>query len=174
MNKHNARSRDISDRMGPIGQGDIFFSGPTTATTQPISNLPCDGRTLYVQLQTFIGSQWLSPARYTYHACPRTLTVTPSAHEAGIEGESYGATPDVTEGKTGKWFAKAMLVLITFDRLDCLHMQSFTQPNDHCTLVRRGFRYRSSPDEGVIPPRRRLPRQNIGGFNPGLRRRFAC
>jgi hypothetical protein len=70
---------DISDRMGPIGQGDIFFSGPTTATTQPISNLACDGRTLYVQLQTFVGGQWLSPARYTYHACPMTLTVTPSA-----------------------------------------------------------------------------------------------
>jgi hypothetical protein len=56
-----------------------FHSGPTTATTEPLSNLPCDGRTLYVQLQTFIGGQWLSPARYTYHACPMTLTVTPIA-----------------------------------------------------------------------------------------------
>ena len=65
---------EISDK-----QGTIFFSGSTAATTQPVSGLPCDGRTLYVQLQTFIGGQWLSPARYTYNACPLSVTVTPSA-----------------------------------------------------------------------------------------------
>jgi hypothetical protein len=39
-----------------------------------------------------------------------------------------------------------------FGRLDRLHMRSWTQPNNRCTLVRRGFRYRSSPDEGIVPP----------------------
>jgi hypothetical protein len=56
----------------------IYSSGVTTATTEPVSNLPRDGRTLYVQLQTLIGTKWLS-ARYTYYACPLTLTVTPSS-----------------------------------------------------------------------------------------------
>jgi hypothetical protein len=59
-------------------QGDIFFNGSTTATSQTVSDLPCDGRILYVKLQTYIGGQWLNPARYTYHACPMTIIATPS------------------------------------------------------------------------------------------------
>ena len=94
---------DISDRMGPIGQGDIFFSGPTAATSEPVSNLPCDGRTLYVQLQTFIGGQWLSPARYTYHACPLTLTVTPGA----LPRQGGNVTIDLRAANL--WSAKVVL-----------------------------------------------------------------
>ena len=45
-----------------------------------------------------------------------------------------------------------LLVLITFDRLDCFHMKPGTQLNNLCTLVQRGFGYRSPSDEGVIPP----------------------
>ncbi len=56
----------------------IFSTGDTTATTEPVSNLPCDGRTLYVQLQTRIGTQWPS-ARYIYNACPLSMIVRPSA-----------------------------------------------------------------------------------------------
>jgi hypothetical protein len=66
---------DISDKWGTSW----FSSGVTTATAEPVSNLPCDGRTLYVQLQTFIGGQWLSPARYTYNACPMSMIVRPSS-----------------------------------------------------------------------------------------------
>jgi len=44
------------------------------------------------------------------------------------------------------------LVLITFDRLDCFHMEPGRQLNNLCTLVQRGFGYRSPSDEGVIPP----------------------
>jgi hypothetical protein len=65
---------DITDEAGWT-----YPSRPTAATTETVSGLPCDGRTLYVQLHTQIGRNWLSPARYTYHACPMTLTVTPSS-----------------------------------------------------------------------------------------------
>jgi NHL repeat-containing protein len=82
-----------------------FHSGPTTATTEPLSNLPCDGRTLYVQLQTFIGGQWLSPARYTYHACPMTLTVTPSALP------KQGGTVTITANVANIWPENVVLTV---------------------------------------------------------------
>jgi hypothetical protein len=94
---------DISDKLGPIGQGNIFFSGPTTATTHPVSGLPCDGRTLYVQLQTLIGGQWLSPARYTYNACPMSMTVTPSALP------QQGGTVTITVNAANIWPANVVL-----------------------------------------------------------------
>jgi hypothetical protein len=51
-----------------VGQGDIS-AGATSALSKVVSNLPCDGRTLYVQLWTRISNVWQTPARYTYTAC---------------------------------------------------------------------------------------------------------
>jgi hypothetical protein len=50
-----------------VGQGDMW-GGALTGTSQVVSGLPCDGRTLYVQLYTHRNGAWLSPQRYTYTA----------------------------------------------------------------------------------------------------------
>jgi hypothetical protein len=47
------------------GQGDIS-AGATPATSRTVGGLPCDGRTLYVQLWTHLNGAWLAPQRYTY------------------------------------------------------------------------------------------------------------
>jgi hypothetical protein len=51
-----------------VAQGDIS-AGPTTSTSKTVNGLPCDGRTLYVQLWTHLNGAWLTPQRYTYKAC---------------------------------------------------------------------------------------------------------
>src|ERR1039457_3174053 len=50
-----------------VGVGDIW-GGALTATSQVVSGLPSDGRTIYVQLYTHRSGAWLSPQRYTYTA----------------------------------------------------------------------------------------------------------
>jgi streptogramin lyase len=50
-----------------VAQGDIS-AGNTSATSKTVSGLPCDGRTLYVQLWTHVAGGWLTPQRYTYTA----------------------------------------------------------------------------------------------------------
>jgi streptogramin lyase len=62
---------DLSDRIGPIGQGSIFGAkngNITNANSLVVPNLPCDGRTIHVQLSTFMNGQWQEPGRYTYFA----------------------------------------------------------------------------------------------------------
>lgn len=63
---------DVSDKIGSIGQGDIF-TGTTAATSQAVPNIPCDGRQIYVQLST----NGETARRYDYTACP-TLSFTAS------------------------------------------------------------------------------------------------
>jgi hypothetical protein len=50
-----------------VGQGDLW-GGALTGTSQLVSGLPCDGRTLYAQLYTHRNGVWLTPQRYTYTA----------------------------------------------------------------------------------------------------------
>src|ERR1039457_2938525 len=50
-----------------VGVGDLW-AGALTATSQVVSGLPCDGRTIYAQLYTHINGAWLSPQRYTFTA----------------------------------------------------------------------------------------------------------
>jgi hypothetical protein len=74
---------DVSDRLGAIGQGDIF-TGQTSATSLAVSNLPCDGRTIYVQLATQINGTWQQVGPYVYTACRMvTLTASPSSLSHG-------------------------------------------------------------------------------------------
>ena len=68
----------LADRIGAIGQGDIF-TAQTTATSLMVSSIPCDGRTIYVQLGTQINGTWLQVGPYTYTACRMvTLSASPS------------------------------------------------------------------------------------------------
>jgi hypothetical protein len=50
-----------------LGTGDLF-AGAMTRTSKTVTGLPCDGRTLYVQLYTRINGAWQSLQRYTYKA----------------------------------------------------------------------------------------------------------
>jgi hypothetical protein len=62
-----------------IAQGDIFGSA-LTATSVTVSNLPCDGRTIYVQLWTHMNGVWKTPIRYTFtawNACAVMTSPTP-------------------------------------------------------------------------------------------------
>ena len=51
-----------------VAQGDIW-AGALMTTLQIVNGLPCDGRTLYVQLWTHLNGAWQNPQRYTYRAC---------------------------------------------------------------------------------------------------------
>jgi hypothetical protein len=58
-----------------VAQGDIS-AGTTTGTSKTVSGIPCDGRTIYVQLWTHLNGAWQTPQRYTYAAsstCSTTL-----------------------------------------------------------------------------------------------------
>jgi hypothetical protein len=70
-----------------VGQGDLWGGG-LTGTSQLVSALPCDGRTLYVQLYTHRNGAWLSPQRYTYTA--------PAACMAQIASPIPGTTLSAT------------------------------------------------------------------------------
>jgi hypothetical protein len=80
-----------------VGQGDLW-AGALTATSQVVSGLPCDGRTIYVQLYTHRSGTWQSPQRYTYTA--------PSACVAQITSPTPGTTLSATS-VTFAWSAAA-------------------------------------------------------------------
>jgi hypothetical protein len=87
---------EVSDALGKI-----YFNGSTAATSQIVSNLPHDGRALYVELQTYLGGQWLSAARYTYRACPMIIAATPDAFS------QQGGTTTLTVDATDIWSGEA-------------------------------------------------------------------
>lgn len=69
---------DVSDKVNPIGQGDIFTGSNISATNEIVSRIPCDGRSIYVQLSTLGASGWQNPVLYTYKACKAVNNVTAS------------------------------------------------------------------------------------------------
>jgi len=61
---------DVNDKMPlpPIGQGDIFGNGNgTTGKSELVSDIPCDGRTIYVRLSSLTNGQ-SQTGLYTYTA----------------------------------------------------------------------------------------------------------
>jgi hypothetical protein len=80
-----------------VGHGDLW-GGALTGTSQLVSGLPCDGRTIYVQLFTHRNSAWQSPQRYTYTA--------PSVCLAQITSPTPGTTLSATS-VTFSWSAAA-------------------------------------------------------------------
>ena len=69
---------DVSDKVNPIGRGDIFTASNISATNVIVSGIPCDGRTVYVQLSTLGASGWQNPVLYTYKACKAVNNVSAS------------------------------------------------------------------------------------------------
>lgn len=106
-----------------IGSGDIF-ANQTTGTSLTVGSLPCDGRTLYVQLYTWVNNAWQTPQRYTYNAITgcngavahivsptpvtvlsgSTVTFTWNAVPAGevywFDVGNYVASGDISAGQT--------------------------------------------------------------------------
>jgi uncharacterized repeat protein (TIGR01451 family) len=68
-----------------VGQGDIFGAA-TTGTSTTVSNVPCDGRPIFVQVWTHIGGAWKNPGRYQFTAwgaCGRLTTPAPGSTLSG-------------------------------------------------------------------------------------------
>jgi hypothetical protein len=55
--------------VGTIQRQGNIFGGETTATQVTVTNLPCDGRTLYASLWTFRNGAWEAPVDYVFTAC---------------------------------------------------------------------------------------------------------
>jgi hypothetical protein len=72
-----------------VSQGDIF-AGQVAGTSRTLTGLPCDGRTLYVQLWTHIaGTGWADVRRYTYTAFSGcTFAVLTSPQPGTLPGNS--------------------------------------------------------------------------------------
>jgi hypothetical protein len=54
--------------IGSTVAGSDLWRGALTATSQLVTGLPCDGRTINAQLYTHRNGAWLAPLRYTYTA----------------------------------------------------------------------------------------------------------
>jgi hypothetical protein len=70
---------DVGSGVG----GSDLWRGALTSTSQLVSSLPCDGRTIYAQLFTHSNGAWAAPQRYTYTApagcIARITSPTPGA-----------------------------------------------------------------------------------------------
>jgi sugar lactone lactonase YvrE len=65
------------------GQTNIFSQANILPTSIAVPNIPCDGRTIYVQLSTLGANGWQNPGRYTYKACKMlTISVSPASLSA--------------------------------------------------------------------------------------------
>jgi hypothetical protein len=71
---------DVSDKIGPLGQGDISWGSAITGQSDAVGNIPCDGRTIYVRLATLDANGIpQDPGPYVYHACKTVnMSVTPT------------------------------------------------------------------------------------------------
>ncbi len=68
-----------------IAKGDVF-AGPTTGLSTAVTNLPCDGRIIYVQVWSHIGGAWKNPGRYEFTAssiCGKLTTPVPGSTLSG-------------------------------------------------------------------------------------------
>ncbi len=61
-----------------VAVGD-YFGQATTGTSFQVTTLPCDGRTVYVQLWTHMAGAWMSPVRSTYTAATGCAVLTAPA-----------------------------------------------------------------------------------------------
>ena len=78
------------------GQVSIFSNANIYTTSIPVPNLPCDGRTIYVQLSTLgANGQWQNPGRYTYKAC-KMLSISLSPTTLSQQGGPVTVTVTVT------------------------------------------------------------------------------
>jgi outer membrane biosynthesis protein TonB len=77
------------------GASDISNSGKLTVNSKTVSNLPVDGRTIYVQLWSFLGGRWQSKS-YTYQAYGSAPTPTPTPSPSPTPSPTPTPTPTPT------------------------------------------------------------------------------
>jgi hypothetical protein len=85
------------------GTGDIW-NGALTGTSQSVSGLPCDGRTIHAQLYAHRNGAWLSPARYTYTAPNNCMAqITSPAPGAILAATTITFSWNATSGADQYW-----------------------------------------------------------------------
>jgi hypothetical protein len=137
-----------------LGTGDIF-AGATASTTKAVSGVPCDGRTLYVQLYTHINDAWASPRRYTYTApsgcysiltTPTPGTVLPSSSvtfnwSAANGADQYWLDIGSTIGGSDLWRGALTTTSQLVSGLPCdgrtINAQLFTHTNGAWSIPQR-------------------------------------
>jgi hypothetical protein len=85
-----------------VGIGD-YFGGATTGTSASVNSLPCDTRTVYVQLWAHIGGSWQTPLRYTYTAAAGCAALTSPANNVAFTGTSANFTWNAIAGADQYW-----------------------------------------------------------------------
>ena len=75
---------DVGSRLAV---GDYAASAMTT-TSVTVNTLPCDGRTVYVQLWTHIQGVWQTPKQYTYTASTGCAALTAPVANSTLGGAS--------------------------------------------------------------------------------------
>jgi len=99
---------DISDKIGAMGQGDLYWNGSISGQQSETVSLPCDGRKIYVQLGTFVDGVLVNPGTYAYQACqvfymsvtPTTLPQTGGTVNIFLEKFNYFPGSTLTLTKT--------------------------------------------------------------------------
>jgi hypothetical protein len=126
------------------GIGDIS-NGATTSLSRQVSNLPNDGRTLYVRLWTFLNGAWQPGIDYTVRACtgcaadPRAILATPQVG-ATLSNTIVTFTWTAGVGATKYWLDVGNSVGsgdITNGETAGLSRQSAAIPNDGRTIFVR-------------------------------------
>lgn len=84
-----------------IGLDDIS-AGASTSSSRLVTNLPCDGRTIYVRLWTNANGIWLSPLDYTYTTPMLVRMISPIAGTA-LTATSVTFSWTGTGGASGYW-----------------------------------------------------------------------
>ena len=115
------------------GQGDIS-SQITAALSQTVSNVPCDGRTIFVQLSTHELGVWQTPVQYIYQAA--TGCNTPVAFD------SPGASLQFRRRNRNGWSdCESCLDSGGERKLDCYYVrrQRYGQRHYRVLCVRKSF-----------------------------------
>jgi hypothetical protein len=73
-----------------IGKSDIYGAA-TTALSTTVNNIPCDGRTIFVQLWTHISGVWNNPGQYRYTA-DTCSTQTTAQMSSPTPGSTFAST----------------------------------------------------------------------------------
>jgi hypothetical protein len=87
-----------------VAQGDLS-ANPTAATSATVNGLPCNGRTLHVQLWTHLNGTWQQPQRYAYSACnvAGLAQITAPAPGSMLQGTSATFTWTPSAGASAYW-----------------------------------------------------------------------
>jgi uncharacterized protein GlcG (DUF336 family) len=82
-----------------LNKADIYTSGQVTTLSATVSNIPTDGRTIYVTLGSRVGASW-NANYYTYTAANSSVTPTPAPTATPTPTPAATATPTPTPTAT--------------------------------------------------------------------------